>query len=103
MREAHARKHGGRVHGEGEEAKHHAGKRARGGAVARKEGGSVIARKEGGSVIARKHGGRVAGRARGGATGSDKRPLSSAANVKHGAETHGGATGAGPANELTDH
>ncbi len=93
MKEAHERKHGGRVHhGEGEEAKHHAGKRARGGKVARRHGGKVEALGHG-----HHHGGHH--RARGGAVGSDKRPLSSAANVKFLPEEKGGGHGAGPANE----
>jgi len=106
LKEAHERKRGGRVHhGEGHEPKHHAGKRARGGAVkARKHGGRAH-HKEHEHEHERAAGGPVVGpkRARGGAVGADKRPLSSAANVKHLPETHGGGEGAGPANEQTEH
>ena len=102
LEEAHERKRGGGLMGVGAAPKLGAGKRARGGAVKRKEGGSVIAgavaKKDGGGVE-RKRGGRVAGRARGGATGSDKRPLSSAANIKKLPEERGGQEGAGHAVE----
>lgn len=62
MKEAHERKRGGHVHAEGEKPKHRADKRARGGAA-----GAAVA----------------PGRKRGGGVGSDKHPMSSAANVKH--------------------
>jgi hypothetical protein len=103
MKEAHERKRGGGVHhhGEGEEAKHHAGKRARGGKVARKHGGKVEALGHGHHHVGAGH--HEYKRARGGAVGSDKRPLSSAAIVKHLPEEKGGGAGAGPANEQTDH
>lgn len=119
------KKRGGRHMGEGEEAKHHAGKRARGGGVHAKvkrhsmhhshtehdhnraRGGAVHAHgkhhvhhhhAKGGSVEVHHH-----HRARGGAVGSDKRPLSSAANVKFMPEEKGGGKGAGAANEQTSH
>lgn len=64
--------------------------RASGGAMKmradkRARGGSVVAAKAtGGSVItAKAKGGAVPGRARGGGIGADKKPLSSAATVKH--------------------
>lgn len=59
-KEAEEKKHGGKVHhmkGEGDKPKHRADKRARGGAVP--------------------------GRKRGGGVGSNLRPLSTAATVKH--------------------
>lgn len=61
LKEAKERKHGGRLEGEGEDAKKRADKRARGGAVA--------------SAVA-------PGRKRGGGVGSNERPLSTAANTK---------------------
>lgn len=61
MKEAHKRKRGGRVDGEGEDAKPRADRRARGGAVA--------------AAVA-------PGRKRGGAVGADKHPLSSASKTK---------------------
>lgn len=107
MKEAHERKHGGRVHhhGEGEEAKHHAGKRSRGGKVARRHGGKVEALGHGHHHHGHghHHSEHSPRRARGGAIGSDKRPLSSAAKVKFLGEEKGGGSGAGPANEQTDH
>ena len=90
LKEAKERKHGGRVHGEGEHAKHRADhkKRARGGKVEHEE-------KE------RKHGGRVHDghpkhhadggiahhahmhkRASGGRIGANRMPLSTAATIK---------------------
>lgn len=58
--------------------------RAAGGKVAKRAVGGVIAeRAAGGEVTARARGGAVPGRARGGGIGADKRPLSSAATVKH--------------------
>lgn len=119
MKEAHERKRGGRVHhGEGEEGKHHAGKRKRGGKVEAMGHGhhhhehaslhGTHHRKHGGKVEHEKHDEHGhehehKKRARGGAVGSDKRPLSSAANVKRLPEEKGGAEGAGPANEQHDH
>jgi len=99
------KKRGGRHFGDGEAAKDHGAKRARGGAV--HHGKHHVSHHhhhaKGGIVHVhhhhRKRGGAVAGRARGGAIGSDKRPLSSAANVKFLPETRGGGKGAGPANE----
>lgn len=120
MKEAHERKRGGRVkhhhEGEGEEGKHHAGKRKRGGKVeAMGHGHHHSAHHEAGHHgHHRKHGGKVEHdehghhhehkkRARGGAIGSDHRPLSSAAVTKKMPEEKGGGAGAGPANEQTDH
>lgn len=100
MKEAHERKHGGRIHGEGKAAKHHAGKRKRGGRVHHHHEALGHGHHHG------DHGhisGHVHKRARGGAVGSDKRPLSSAAKIKFLPEEHGGGHGAGPANEQTDH
>ena len=72
MKEAHERKRGGKVEhamGEGDMAKHHAGKRAR--------GGGVIARAAGGKVS-------VPGRKRGGGVGANLTPLSTAARITKG-------------------
>jgi len=67
MKEAHERKRGGHVMGEGEKGKHRMDKRARGGAVpARASGGPVSA----------------PGRKRGGGIGANLKPLSTAANIK---------------------
>lgn len=101
MKEAHrkdaepGRKRGGRVHhhGEGEEAKHHAGKR--------KRGGKVEGLGKGHHHVGPGH--HEYKRARGGAVGADKRPLSSAAKVKFLPEEKGGGHDSGPANEQTDH
>ena len=89
MKEAHERKRGGRVHhGEGEEAKerHDTKKRARGGKV----DGHPKHHADGGaahhahmhSEAAAKHPGHHKGRARGGKVGSNRMPLSTAANIK---------------------
>ena len=116
MKEAHERKRGGRVkhhhEGEGEDAKHHAGRRKRGGRIEKlghghhhsahhEAGHHGHHRARGGHVEHEEH--EHKHRARGGAVGSDKRPLSSAAKVKMLPEEKGGGTGAGPANEQTDH
>lgn len=96
-KEAEEKKKGGRVHhhAEGHKGKHRADKKARGGAVAKKDGGPV------GSVDCHAKGGAVGnfphemhevkhhsmkhsrGRARGGRIGADKAPLTTAAKVKH--------------------
>ena len=114
MKEAHERKRGGKVHhGEGEEGKHHAGKRKRGGKVEAlghghdKGTGGAPGYKRGGHAHEHHdehhHEHEHKKRARGGAVGSDKRPLSSAAKFKALPEEKGGGHDAGPANEQTDH
>ena len=104
LKEARERKRGGRVHGEGEEAKHRADhkKRARGGHVKMKEGSKAEEARETKAEEAaeRKHGGRVHDghpkhhadggvahhahmhRAKGGRVGANRVPLSTAANIK---------------------
>lgn len=67
MKEAHERKRGGSVMGEGDEGKGRADKRARGGAVPKRASGGAVS---------------TPGRKRGGGIGADKKPLSSAANIK---------------------
>ena len=84
-KEAEEKKRGGRVHGEGEEAKKRADhkKRARGGPVALKRGGKAeheSKAEEHREYEKEKHAHK---RARGGRIGADKAPLSSAARVKH--------------------
>ena len=74
LKEAEERKRGGHVEGEGEHSKHRADKRARGGKV----DGHPKHHADGGKA----HHAHMHKRARGGATGSEKRPLSSAANIK---------------------
>ena len=69
LKEAEERKRGGKIErtmGEGDMAKHHAGKRAR--------GGTVIARAAGGKVS-------TPGRKRGGGIGANLTPLSTAARI----------------------
>ena len=104
IKEAHERKHGGRVHheGEGEEAKEHAGKRSRGGKM-RKHGGKVEHEHKEHEHKEHEHKEHEhKKRARGGAIGSDKRPLSSAASVKFLPDEKGGQKGAGPASEMDE-
>jgi hypothetical protein len=78
-KEAEERKHGGHVHGEGEHAKHRVDRRARGGGVHGEEPHHAVKEKS----MHHKHGMHVPGRKRGGGVGSDRTPLTSAANVKH--------------------
>ena len=86
LKEAHERKRGGRVHhGEGEAAKerHDHKKRARGGKVKHESAAEERAEdgmKHGGHV--KHHPGHHKGRARGGKVGSNRMPLSTAANIK---------------------
>lgn len=68
-------KRGGKVHGEGKEAKHRADKRARGGAVE--------THKIKHHSMKHDHGMHIPGRKRGGGVGSNRAPLSTAATVKH--------------------
>lgn len=74
LKEAHERKRGGRIHGEGDKNKGRADKRARGGSVA--------------AAVA-------PGRKRGGSVGSNNRPLSSAANTKKLSMEEAGTEGGG--------
>lgn len=107
MEEAHAtkntpgRKHGGHV-GDGEESKHHAGKRKRGGRMNMKHDHKHPKLGHGHHTVHPSHH-EYHHRARGGAVGSDKRPLSSAAKIKFMPEERGGGKHSGPANEQTDH
>ena len=92
--EAEEKKRGGKVHhAEGEEAKKRADKRARGGHVKkehkeRAKGGGVKTDGVGNhaeEIHSVKHHSMIhkKGRARGGAVGADKKPLTTAAKVKH--------------------
>lgn len=78
-KEAEEKKHGGRVHGEGEHSKKRMDHRARGGAIARKHGGKAEHEHK---EHERARGGSVRGRARGGGIGANRMPLSTAAKIK---------------------
>lgn len=74
-KEAEERKHGGHVHGEGEEPRRRADRRARGGKVEHHE--------VKGASMHHRHGMKIPGRKRGGGIGANLTPLSTAAKVKH--------------------
>lgn len=82
-KEAEEKKRGGRVHGEGEHAKHRADRRARGGKVKGHEDMHHKVKGESMHHHEMHHGSHVAGRKRGGGIGSNLTPLTTAARVKH--------------------